>query len=209
MMRKHSWLRALALASFAAFVSYGVGADPIISVNPADYLPTPPPYPGSTVFVVPVEITGAVQVTSWQFSLTFDPTDVQVNTSCDPTTDPFCDPIFGPVTQGPFFLNTALFPPFFDPGFIFNNLGLLDAVAGAWQDPPPGPSGDRIPAYVELITTENGTGESPIAVTGVSTTSSVPEPGTLALFAGGLVLLARRRLADRRTAQLVRRAAMG
>src|SRR5947207_14889462 len=88
----------------------------------------PPPYPGSTAFIVPVEITGAVQLTSWQFSLSFDPTDVQINTSCDPTTDTFCDPLFGPVTQGPFFSSVALFPPFFDPGFIFNGSGLLDAV---------------------------------------------------------------------------------
>jgi hypothetical protein len=195
---KHSWLRALAIASAAAFISYGATADPIIFVNPADFIPTPPPYPGSTAFIVPVEITGAVQLTSWQFSLTFDPTDVQVNTGCDSTTDPFCDPIFGPVTQGPFFSSVALFPPFFDPGFIFNSTGLLDAVAGAWQDPPPGPSGNGILAYVEFITTENGTGESAITVTGTSTTSSVPEPGTLALLAGGLVLLARRRSADRR-----------
>jgi hypothetical protein len=186
-------LDALAITSLAAFISCGAAADPVISVNPADYIPTPPPYPGSTAFVVPVEITGAVQLTSWQFSLSFDPTDVQINTGCDPTTDTFCDPLFGPVTQGPFFSSLALFPPFFDPGFIFNGSGLLDAVAGAWQDPPPGPSGDGILAYVEFITTENGTGESAITVTGTSTTSSVPEPATLVLVASGLVLLGRRR----------------
>jgi hypothetical protein len=197
MVRKHSWLSALAIASAAALISYRAAANPIIFVNPADYIPTPPPYPGSTAFIVPVEITGAVQLTSWQFSLTFNPTDVQINTGCDPTTDPFCDPIFGPVTQGPFFLSMALFPPFFDPGFIFNSTGLLDAVAGAWQDPPPGPSGDGILAYVEFITTANGTGESPITVTGVSTTSSVPEPATLVLLASGLVLLSGRRLVRR------------
>jgi len=181
----------------AALISYRAAADPIIFVNPADYIPTPPPYPGSTAFIVPVEITGAVQLTSWQFSLSFDPTDVQINTGCDRTTDTFCDPLFGPVTQGPFFSSIALFPPFFDPGFIFNGSGLLDAVAGAWQDPPPGPSGDGILAYMEFITTENGTGESPITVTGVSTTTSVPEPTTLALLIGGLLSSGSRRLVRR------------
>jgi hypothetical protein len=190
MARVQSWLGALAIASVAVLAPYGAAADPVISVNPADYIPTPPPYPGSTAFVVPVEVTGAVQLTSWQFSLSFDPTDVQINTGCDPTTDPFCDLLFGPVTQGPFFSSVALFPPFFDPGFIFNGSGLLDAVAGAWQDPPPGPSGNGILAYVEFITTENGTGESPITVTGTSTTSSVPEPATLALLSCSLLLLA-------------------
>ena len=114
---------------------------------------------------------------------------MQINTGCDRTTDTFCDPLFGPVTQGPFFSSIALFPPFFDPGFIFNGSGLLDAVAGAWQDPPPGPSGDGILAYVKFITTENGTGES--------TTTSVPEPTTLALLIGGLLSLGGGRLVRR------------
>ena len=166
--------RAFLLIAFATawilLLAAKAAAGPIISVNPADFIPAPPPYAGSTVFVVPVEISGAVNLTSWQFSLMFNPADVQINTACDSTTDPFCDPIFGPVTQGPFFLNTAQFPPFFDPGFVFNNTGLLDSVAGAWQDPPPGPSGNGILAYVEFITTGTGTGESPITVTGASTT---------------------------------------
>lgn len=143
--------------------------------------------------------TGAVELTSWQFSLLFDPADVQINTGCDSSgVDPFCDPIFGPVTEGPFFSSVALFPPFFDPGFIFNDTGLLDAVAGAWQNPPPGPTGDGILAYVEFITTETGTGGSPITVTGTSTTSSAaPEPATIALLAGGLVIMGSRRLLRR------------
>jgi hypothetical protein len=149
------------------------------------------PYTPSTTdpFVVPIEITGAVDLSNWQFSLNFDPADLQVNTSCNNDgSDPYCDPIFGPVTQGPFFSSVATFPPFFDPGFIFNDLGLLDTVAGSWQDPPPGPSGDGILAYVEFITTANGTGDSTISVTG-QTTSSVPEPATLALSVGGFIAL--------------------
>jgi hypothetical protein len=185
------WL-ALASAPLAMLVSLPAAADPIISVG--TYIP-PPPYSGSTTFVVPIEITGAVGVTSWQFSLSFDPADVQINTGCDSSgVDPYCDALFGPVTEGPFFSSVALFPPFFDPGFILNSLGVLDAVAGAWQDPPPGPSGSGIIAYIEFITTEHGTGTSPITVTATSTTSSaVPEPTTLVLLIGGLALLGARR----------------
>jgi hypothetical protein len=198
MTRKLNCLRVLAIAWLTALTAYAV-ADPIISVDPADYIPTPPPYLGSTVFVVPVEITGAVELLSWQFSLVFDAADVQINTGCDSSGgDPYCDPIFGPVTQGPFLASVASFPPFFDPGFIFNDLGLLDAVAAAWQDPPPGPSGAGILAYVEFITTGTGTGRSPITIVGAATTStSVPEPATLILVTGGLFLLAGRRLARR------------
>jgi hypothetical protein len=181
-----------------ALLTLGFGgalASPVISVSQADYIP-PPPYAGSTVFVVPVEISGAVDLTSWQFSLTFDAADVQINTNCDSSgVDPFCDPIFGPVTQGTFFTSVASFPPLFVPGFIFNDHGLLDAVAAAWQDPPPGPSGDGILAYVEFVTTQTGNGTSPITVVGGSTTSSAaPEPGTLVLLAIGLFAVRRRLL---------------
>lgn len=37
-----------------------------------------------TTFAVPIDIAGAVNVSSWTFDLTYDATDVQVNTSCDP-----------------------------------------------------------------------------------------------------------------------------
>jgi hypothetical protein len=189
---------AVALGALLSLSVARAEADPVISVNPADYLP-PPPYAGSAVFVVPVEISGAIDLTSWQFSLRFDPADVQVNTACDASgSDPYCDPIFGPVTQGPFFTNVASFPPLFVPGFIFNDQGLLDAVAAAWQDAPPGPSGGGILAYVEFVTTEMGTGTSPITVVGGSTTSSaVPEPGTLVLLAGALLMLLLRRVSPR------------
>src|SRR6266446_1154627 len=102
MARKHSWLRALAIASTAALSSYWAAADPIIFVNPADYIPTPPPYPGSTAFIVPIEISGAVELTFWQFDLLYDATDVQINTACDPSSDSYCSLFTGPVTEGPF-----------------------------------------------------------------------------------------------------------
>jgi len=38
----------------------------------------------ANTFVVPIDITGGANVIGWQFDLTYDPTDVQVNASCDP-----------------------------------------------------------------------------------------------------------------------------
>ena len=64
-----------------------------------------------TTFALPVVITGARQVSSWQFDLTYDPTDVQVNTACDPFGgDIYCSLLTGPVTEGDFFatIYTAL-----------------------------------------------------------------------------------------------------
>jgi len=144
-------------------------------------------------FVVPIRVTDAFQLSSWQFDVTFDPNVIQVDELCDRLAgNQFCDPIFGPVTEGDFFSSAAQFPPFFGPGFILNSSGLLDDVNGAWQDPPPGPSGDGILAYVQFIRV--GDGEPNINITDASTTS-VPEPMSLLLLAGGLTFLgARRRL---------------
>lgn len=162
------------------------GADAIISVG--SYTPTSP------TFVVPIQIMGAVDLVTWQFDLTFDPADVQVNTGCDPATDSFCDVITGPVTEGPF---TAGPFSLFVPGVIDNVNGLVSLIAGGYGGLPPGPSGDGILAYVEF--TLLGDGESPITVESPSTTSStVREPATSALLASGLTLLGAGALARHR-----------
>jgi hypothetical protein len=181
-----AFLIAIASATFALVAPLRAIGDPTISVGP--YTPST-----TTPFVVPIEISGAVALASWNFDLTFDATDLMINTACDFVTDPFCDIFTGPVTQGPFFASVASFPPLFVPGFIItdvslNQTGQLLGVNGAWQDPPPGPSGNGILAYVEFVTTPNGTGTSTITVQGGST-SPVPEPATLALMSCGLLLL--------------------
>ncbi len=199
MAKRRRWLDAVAIALLAAFNPYTAAAASVISVDPANYIPTPPPYVGSTVFVVPIEISGAADLTFWQFDLLYDATDVQINTSCDPFSDPFCSLFTGPVTEGPFFQSLSPFNVF-NPGFILldgitsEQLGNLIAVNGTFAGSLPGPSGDGILAYVEFITTANGTGQSPITVTNVSTTSSAaPEPTTLALLVVALALLRSRR----------------
>ena len=81
MMPKRAWLDLLGVVSFVALVAPRVKAGPFISLGPY----TPPLAP-STPFVVPIEITGAVELImiNWQFDLQFDPSDVQINVACDP-----------------------------------------------------------------------------------------------------------------------------
>src|SRR5215469_11712416 len=62
-----------------------------------------------TTFAVPIEIGGAVQVSSWQFDLHYDPADVQVNTACDPFSDIYCSLLTGYTTEGDFFAAGAPF----------------------------------------------------------------------------------------------------
>src|SRR5262249_34487029 len=58
----------------------------------------------STTFALPIEISGAVTVSGWQFDLIYNATDVQVNTGCDPFSgDIYCSLFTGPVTEGGFF----------------------------------------------------------------------------------------------------------
>jgi hypothetical protein len=193
-MPKRTLLLSLAIATLAAVAPWAK-ADPLIFVDPADYIP-PPPYSGNTTFIVPVEISGAVNLTFWQFDLLYDPSDVQIVTNCDPFTDIYCNFDEAGITEGPFFGSLSPFNVF-NPGFIVLDAGLaqigqLIAVNDSFGGDTP-PSGDGILAYVEFVTTENGNGESPITVTNTSTASAAPEPTTLILLASGLVLLGGRR----------------
>ena len=145
-----------------------------------------------TTFALPVEITGAIQVSSWDFALTYNPADVQVNTTCDPFSgDIYCSLLTSYATEGDFFAAGAPFN-LLNPGFVdldpstLAQTGLLFGVTGAYGGPPPSPSGSGTLAFVEFRLL--GSGDSPITVRGTAVSdTTVPEPGTLALLATGLL----------------------
>jgi hypothetical protein len=55
-----------------------------------------------------INIVDGVDVGSWDFDPTYDPSDVRVNTGCDPFGgDIYCSLLTGPVTEGDFFASGA------------------------------------------------------------------------------------------------------
>jgi hypothetical protein len=162
------------------------GALTVISVGSYTVPATP-----LTPFLVPIVITGASNVDFWQFSLTYDPTDVRIN---DPAA---LDPLGRPVTEGEFFSGLSPFNVF-NPGFIILNnftldqVGLLEDVNDTFGGTLPGPSGNGVLAYVEFVAL--GDGDSPIQVIDSKATSSVPEPSAFFLLASGVGALGMCRL---------------
>ncbi len=143
-----------------------------------------------TTFALPIDVIDGVAVESWQFSLTYDASDVQVNTGCDPFSgDPYCSLMTGPITEGDFFAGGAPFNVLI-PGFIdldpvtFAQTGLLFGVSGTFAGLPPFPSGNGTLAFVQF--TIIGDGSSVIEVDGATVT--VPEPAVLTLFTTGVLL---------------------
>ena len=148
------------------------------------------------LFVVPVKITDAIDVTAWTFDLRYDPLDLQVNLTCDPFSgDAYCSLVTGPVTEGDFFATGSPFN-LLNPGFValdattLAQTGLLFAVNGAFGGLSPGASGNGVLAYIEFLRVGEGT--SGVTLENPSVTP-VPEPGTLALVATGLLLSRLRR----------------
>jgi hypothetical protein len=183
----------LVLTSFALFAMMPrVYAVPIISAGSATVT-------NGDTFTIPISITGAVNLTSFQFDLAFGPSILQVTATG--------------VTENAFFAQGD--STVFISGFVDNTAGSILGVADAliFQSPV---NGDGVLADVEFKAI--GAGTSPLTLSNVflnlsdsgfsvtngavcvhpvgATTcgsSNVPEPGTVALLAMGLGLLTWRR----------------
>lgn len=174
---------AAAIAAICALHATGASASTISLGSRIDLAPD--------LFVLPVTITDGLDVTAWTFDLRYDPLDLQVNLACDPFSgDAYCSLFTGPVTEGDFFASGSPFN-LLNPGFVgvdpitLAQTGLLFAVNGAFGGFPEGASGTGVLAYVEFL--KVGTGTSDVTLENPSVTP-VPEPGTLALLATGLLL---------------------
>lgn len=171
-------LAALAIASVVMLQPLRVAAAPVISA------PFVTVEVGDT-FTIPISITGATDVTSWQFDLVYTPSIVKANA----------------VTEGPFM--SAFGTTLFTPGVINNVTGLISLVADAYVDFPPDPSGGGVLGNIEF--TALAPGVSPLTLANVflddldsgfqtangqvtvrRQVTRVPEPATLTLLGLGL-----------------------
>jgi hypothetical protein len=188
----------LAAACFAALISTAAAADPIISPGPpitnnADvpaYLTdgsylfgiTVPSF-GAGEFLLPIDIAGANNLQSWQFTLSF-------NNAVVSEVDP------GDGSAG---IYGAEFTPgdpntlsFILGGFPFNSSGTVDTVAGSYPSLPSGPSGDGPLTFIlfEFLPGQAGNNPNFTIQDAATQELQVPEPGTLALLVCMLLLFA-------------------
>lgn len=135
-----------------------------------------------TTFSIDVTVTNAVDLTSWQLDVGYDPSRLQANS----------------VTEGPFLssFGTTLFVP----GFIDNTSGLIGGISNFFVDLVPFPTGSGVLATIEFTALASGPtalATSNVFANGLDsgfTVNPVPEPSAFALLLiGGLMLWGMRR----------------
>ena len=207
-MARRTSLVFLAVASFTLF-ALPVSADPIISVGTpitsnADlpsYL-TDGSYPfGITVslspgeFLVPIDISGAVNLQTWQFDLLYSDAVVQQVDPGDGSFGVYGAEFTPPDLSSLAFILSSGFPIDQDSNGLPDD---LQGVAGSYPSLLTGPSGDSPLAFVLFqCNPDPATCNGNFSIANTTVVQGVPEPATLALVLGGLAVLGGRRLAKR------------
>ncbi len=190
-MLKRTLLAALAFTALALLAPSQAQAVPMVSA------PFVTVGVGDT-FTIPISITGAVNLESFQFDLSFAPLIVQANGAGAtagailPLDWFFTSPGFVDNTQG-WILGVSTFGSAFSGGGVIANIEFT-ALA-------PGVSPLTFSnVFLNLSDQDFGITNGQITVTGTPTGGppTVPEPTPLMLMAGGLALLGAQRVARRR-----------
>ena len=143
--------------------------------DPLSSLPSPPsPLPAGE-FLLPIEITGAAGLQSWSFDLLFD----------DTIATPFdAGGLTQSVYQAEFNGTDPTLSNITSSGFLFPGVG-LEGVAGFST----GVSGDGLLAYILFAFQPGQADPFPSFSIDNATVQQAPEPGTVGLLGGGLLLL--------------------
>jgi hypothetical protein len=168
------------LGGQAALISPGTPTTSIPSalVDPVSSLSSPLP---AGEFLLPIEITGAIGLQDWSFDLNF--------------TDGVVSPLdvgglFQSVYQAAFNAADPTPSNITSSGFLFP--GSLQGIAGFSS----GVTGDGLLAYVLFEQLTPGV-DPGFSISNAVITQAAPEPATLALLAGALVVLGGRRILSR------------